>query len=126
MAGTGYDVPAPPRVAADATVSAQTADATLTTAEMDKNITNTGAAATITLTLPAASTVGGRSINVQLTVAQIVRLDPNGNEKIYLGGSGVAGKYLNIAGVIGNYAQVYCDGTQWKVLDYAGVLTKEA
>lgn len=115
-----------PVVAPNATVSAQASSASLSSSDMGKNITNTGAAGTITLTLPLASQSLGRGFRVQLTVAQIVRLDPSGTESIYLGGSGVAGKYLNIAAVIGNYVNVYCDGTQWLVLDYSGVLTKES
>lgn len=115
-----------PKVPANATVSAQSATATLTSSVFGKNVTNTGAAGSITLTLPKANTAPGLSFRVQLTVAQVVQLDPNGSESIYLGGSGVAGKYLNIAGVIGNYAEIYCDGTQYHVVSYSGVLTKEA
>lgn len=108
-----------------ATVSAQAATATLTSAVFGKNVTNTGSSGTITLTLPAAAQSRGLAFRVQLTVAQIVRLDPAGSEKIYLGGSGAAGKYLEIAAVIGNYADIYCDGTDYHVVGYAGVLTKE-
>ena len=61
-----------------------------------------------------------------MTVAQIVQVLPQTGEKIYLNGSGVATKYLNIAGVVGNFADLYCDGTDWMVINYAGVLTKEA
>jgi hypothetical protein len=123
---TGYLNPDPIVVSPKATVEANTADGTLTVANCGKIQTNTGAAGTITLTLPAVSAASGTAIKVQVTAAQIVRLDPASSEKIYLGGSGVAGKYLQIAGVIGNYADVYCDGTDWIVLDYSGVLTKEA
>jgi len=123
---TGYIVPAPPQVAADATVVAKAADYTVVAADMGKIFTNTGAAGTITLTLPAAAGAAGQSLKVQLTVAQVVRLDPAGTEKAYLGGDGVAGKYVNIAGVIGNYVDIHCDGEKWLVLNYSGVLTKEA
>lgn len=115
-----------PVVKPDATVGAKAATASLAVSDMGKNLTNTGASGTITLTLPLASQCLGRGFRMQLTVAQIVRLDPSGTESIYLGGSGVAGKYLNIAAVIGNYADIYCDGTSWLVTGYAGVLTKES
>lgn len=115
-----------PVVLPNATVSAQTATATLTSAVFGKNVTNTGASGTIVLTLPAAKQGKDKAFRVWLTVAQIVRLDPAGTEKIYLGGSGVAGKYLNIAAVIGNYADIYCDGTDYHVVGYSGVVTKEA
>lgn len=115
-----------PKITADTAVTAKTADATLTGSELLTIITNTAATATITLTLPAASTMSGKPLKVQLLAAQIVRLLPASGEKIYLGGSGVASKYLNIAGVIGNYADLYCDGTAYLVTSYSGVLTKEA
>jgi hypothetical protein len=124
---TGYIVPNPPFVSPKATVTAKAADATLTVAEVHgSQITNTGAAATITLTLPDPATAGGCAFRVQLTVAQIVRLLPPTGKKVYLGGSGVASKYLNIAAVIGNYCDVFCDGIDYLVTSYSGVVTKEA
>ena len=124
---TGYLVPAPPALSAKTTPTAKTGDATLTAAECNGQIiTNTGASGTIVLTLPAPSAVAGCAFRVQLTVAQIVRLLPTSGKKIYLGGSGVATKYLNVAGVIGNYADVFCDGTDFHVTHYSGVVTKEA
>jgi len=123
---TGYYAQQPPRVRADATVEANTADGTLTVANFGKIQTNTGAGATVTLTLPSVTTVAGTSLKVQLTAAQIVRLLPATGEKIYLGGSGVASKYLQIAGVIGNYCDVFCDGEEFHVMGYSGVVTKEA
>jgi hypothetical protein len=109
-----------------ATVTAKAADATLTVANFGTIITNTGAGATVTLTLPKAADCCGCVIKIQLTAAQIVRLLPVTGEKVYLGGSGVASKYLNIAAVIGNYADVFSDGEDFNVLGYSGVLTKEA
>lgn len=110
---------------ANGTVSAQAATATLVAADFDKVITNTGAAGAIVLTLPAASEVEGKSIKVQLTVAQQVSLSPAASEGVYLGGSGVVNKDLIIAGVIGNYADVYSDGTNYLVTGYSGVVTKQ-
>ncbi len=108
------------------TVSAQAATATLVAGDFGKILTNTGAGGAIVLTLPAASAVAGQSIKVQLTVAQTVTLTPVTGEKVWLGGSGVASKYLLGAGVIGNYAVLVSDGVGYFVTDYAGVWTKEA
>lgn len=113
-------------ITVNTTVKANAADAAMAAGDFEKNNTNTGAGGTITLTLPLAANVKEMKTRVYLTVAQIVRLDPNGTEKIYLAGDGAAGKYLNIAGVIGNYADVYCDGLAYYVTGYAGVVTKEA
>lgn len=121
----GTMIPPAPLVSPKATVVAKAADAILTVADCGKIITNTGAAAGITLTLPAAADAAGCSLRVQLTVAQTVTLDP-GTGKIYLGGSGVADKTCIVAGVIGNYADIYSDGVDWLVIGYSGVLTKEA
>lgn len=110
---------------AAATVVAKAATATLTASDFDKVITNTGSSGTVVLTLPAARSVAGRAIKIQLTVAQIVSLSPASTEAVYLGGDGVVNKDLDIAGVIGNYVDVYSDGTKYLVLGYSGVLTKE-
>jgi hypothetical protein len=122
---TGLMVPAPPFVAPDATVVALTTGTALTVAaHAGKNITNTGAS-TNTHTLPAVAVAAGVAMRFQSTAAQVVRLDPSGSEQIFLGGSGVAGKYVNIAAAIGNYAEIYCDGRYWHVIAYSGVVTKE-
>ena len=71
------------------------------------------------------SSLKGQKTRIQITVAEIVQVKPATGEKIYLGGDGVASKYLNIAAVIGNYAELYCDGTSFYVTAYSGVLTKE-
>lgn len=123
---TGFRVPPPPFVSGKATVVAKAATGNLALSDFGKNLTNTGASGTIVLTLPAAATAGGLSTRVALTVAQVVELLPQTGESIYLSGSGVATKKLNIAGVIGNYADVYCDGVSYEVTGYSGVVTKEA
>lgn len=115
-----------PLVAPNATVVAKTATGNLTATDFGKNITNTGATDAIILTLPAASTVAGKAMRVQLTVAKNVSLSPAATEKVFLGGDGVANKDLVIAGVIGNYADIYCDGKDYLVVGYSGVVTKEA
>ena len=108
------------------TVKANAATATMKDYDFEKNNTNTGAGGTIVLTLPAASTLKDKKTRIQITVAEIVQITPATGEKIYLGGSGVASKYLNIAAVIGNYAEIFCDGAAFYVTAYSGVLTKEA
>lgn len=115
-----------PIVAPSVAVTAYATDTTLVAGNLNTNVTNTGASGTITLTLPAVSGLTGYTLHVELTVAQIVRIDPAGTEKIYLGGSGAAGKYANIAAVIGNMLDIYCDGTQWLIVNRDGVITKEA
>lgn len=122
----GYIIPEPPFVDPKVTPTAKAASASLTAAECNgKIITNTGSSGTVVLTLPAAATVAGCAFKVQVTVAQIVRCTPASGEKVYLGGDGVASKYLNIAGVIGNYCDVYSDGVDYIVGGYSGVVTKE-
>jgi hypothetical protein len=122
----GYDYPALLRVSAKATVEANAANATLTAANFGKIQTNTGAGAGITLTLPAASTVAGCAVRAAVTVAQIIQFVLASGDKIYLNGSGVADKYVQIAGVIGNRIEVYSDGVDYVVTDYAGIATKQA
>ena len=125
---TNVETPPVLVVASNATAVDHDGDAALTIADAGKIHTNTGVdpAETITLTLPAAASFVGQALKIYLTSAEIVRLQPQTGEKIFLGGSGVASKYLNIAGVIGNYADVFCDGVQYVITDYSGVLTKQA
>lgn len=119
--GIGY-----PQVAANAAVEAHAATDAIVAADFGKNNTNTGASNTTVHTMPAAASHPGQVIRFQATVAQIMRVDPAAGEAVWLGGSGVVSKYLNIAGVIGNYVDLYCDGIGYHVVGYAGVLTKEA
>ena len=113
-------------VSPKATVATNATTGAVATADFPKNNTNTGSTGTIVLTLPAAADVKGKFMRFQMTVAQIVQLTPASGEKIYLGGSGTADKYLQIAGVIGNYAVLYSDGTDYLVTEYSGVLTKQS
>lgn len=122
----GYDYPALLRVSAKAAVEANAGNATLTAANFGKIQSNTGAVAGITLTLPAADAVGGCAVRVAVTAAQTVQLIPPSGGRIYLNGSGVADKYVQIAGVVGNYIEAYSDGVDYVVTAYAGVATKQA
>jgi hypothetical protein len=126
VTASGLQVPLVPRVAPDASVTAKTTTGNLAIADYGVNLTNTGAGGTIILTLLAAAAAAGMPLRIYLTVAQIVELLPQTGEKIYLGGSGVATKMLVIAGVIGNYVDLYCDGEKYLVQGYSGVVTKEA
>jgi hypothetical protein len=123
---SGLQVPAVPCVAPDAAVTAKTQTGNLAITDYGVNLTNTGAGATIVLTLLAAASAAGMPLRIQILAAQIVRLLPQTGEKIYLAGSGVATKYLNVAAVIGNFVEVYCDGEKYLVQKYSGVVTKEA
>jgi len=109
-----------------ATVVTKTADYTITVAQLNSIFNNTGDTGTQVLTLPAVSLSKGKGLKVAVTAAQIIQLLPVTGEAINLNGSAVVTKYLNIAGVIGNYCDLYCDGTQWIVTSYSGVVTKEA
>lgn len=60
------------------------------------------------------------------TAAQTIQFIPASGDMIYLNGSGVADKYAQIASVIGNRIEVYSDGVDYVVTDYAGVATKQA
>ena len=122
--GSGYLVPEPPLVAPNAEVVEHDAGATLTVASFAKIHTNTGDSDSQELTLPAAEDAAGMSLKVQLTVAADVVLVPASGEEIFLGGSGTADEKLTIAGVIGNYADIYSDGERYQVFDYSGVVTK--
>lgn len=114
-------LPAPPGVIT------KTADYTVLASQSGAVLTNTGASGTITYALPAA--VPGMRFTARVSVAQQLRLDPNGTETISLPSTGVpgaAGKYL-VADAIGETVVLACvvAGT-WSVLGYTGTWTAEA
>jgi hypothetical protein len=126
VTASGLQVPAVPKVSPAASVTAKAATGNLAIADYGVNLTNTGAGGTTVMTLLPVASAAGLPLRMQVLAAQIVRLLPQTGEKIFLAGSGVATKYLNIAATIGNFVEVYCDGEQYLVQAYSGVVTKEA
>lgn len=118
--------PAFPSMSGASTALAKTTDYTVVAADFAKILTNTGASGTVVFTLPSAVTYPGTVLRFHLFAAQIVRLLPVTGQAVALNSSAVVTKYLNIAGVIGNYCEIVSDGTQWLVTTYSGVVTKEA
>lgn len=107
--------------------TAKTANYTVTTNDSGSGFTNTGAAGAITFALPAATV--GLNYYFRVSVAQELRIDPNGTETISLPSTGVpgaAGKYLT-ADAIGETVRLICAvaGT-WSVFGYTGTWTAEA
>lgn len=122
-------IPSYPTVdARTATVATKTADYTVTVVDLSKPtiFNNTGDTGAQTLTLPAVKVAKGKVIRVNVTAAQIIKLTPQTGEAINYNGSAVVTKYLQVAGTIGNYVEVFCDGVQWVVTQANGVVTKEA
>lgn len=111
-----------------ATVTTKTADYTITAADLalPTIFNNAGDTGTLVYTLPAVAASKGKVVRVHSLAAQIQRLLPQTGEAVNLHGSAVVSKYLNIANVIGNFVELYCDGSQWIVTALAGVVTKEA
>lgn len=105
---------------------AKTADYTIVAADSDTIFTNTAAGGTIVFTLPSAKTSHGVVFRFHAFAAQVIRALPVAGEAINLNGSAVVTKYLNLAGVIGSYMDLYSDGAQWLVPAFSGVVTKEA
>lgn len=108
-------------------VEAHTADDTLGVAESGSVHTNTGAAGTITFSLPAA--VVGLEYFFAVGAAQQLRIDPNGTETIALPSTGVqgaAGKYL-VADAVNESVHLMCTvaGT-WTAFGFTGTWTAEA
>ena len=116
--------PLPPIVSPDQAPTAKTAAYPVVAADMFKLFTNTGAGADTPFTLPDPSTVGGCSLKFAVTTANTISVLPPSGGKIYLNGSGTADQKVVIAAVVGNFADVFSDGSSWLVINYSGVLTK--
>jgi hypothetical protein len=115
-----------PQVVLSKAAVAKTSDYTIVKADADTIFTNTGASGTVVFTLPSVKVSHGVVFRFHAFAAQIIRALPVTGEAINLNGSAVVTKYLNLAAVIGNYMDLYCDGTQWLVTGFSGVVTKEA
>lgn len=107
--------------------AAKAANYTVTANDSGTGFTNTGASGAITFALPAATV--GLHYRFRVSVAQELRIDPNGSETISLPSTGVpggAGKYLT-ADAIGETVHLVCAvaGT-WSVFGYTGTWTAEA
>lgn len=114
-----------PLTKGSAQVIAKTADYTLNQqTDMDAILTNTGASGAIVFTLPTAKANHGVCFRVHAFAAQQISLSPQTGEAISLSGSAVVSKNLVIAGVIGNYVDIYCNGISWEAVNCNGVVTK--
>ena len=112
----------------NATITTKTAAYTITQADLDAPtiFDNTGDAGDLPLTLPLASLSAGKVVRAYATAAQTISLTPATGDIINYNGNAVASKYCRLAGVIGNYIEVFSDGVQWIVTQGNGVITKEA
>lgn len=108
-------------------VTAHTADFTLTAADNGTRHTNTGASGAVVCNLPPATV--GLHFAFGLGAAQELRLNPDGTETISLPSTGVpgaAGKYL-VADAVGESVSIEClKAGNWSVLGYTGTWTAEA
>jgi hypothetical protein len=111
-----------------ATVTTKTDAYTVTLADLATPtiFNNAGDAGDLPLTLPSAASAKGKVVRVHALAAQTISLTPVTGDIINYNGSAVASKYARLAGVIGNYAELFSDGTQWIVTQSSGVITKEA
>lgn len=111
-----------------ATVITKTANYTITQADLDAPtiFNNAGASGNLVYTLPAVSLSKGKVVRIHALAAQTQQADPQAGEAVNYNGSAVVSKYAQLAGVIGNFMELYCDGTQWIITNANGVVTKEA
>lgn len=106
------------------TIVTKTAAYTVTTADVGAIFTNTGAGGAVTFSLPAATV--GQWYEFVVSVAQELRVDPNGTETMSLPSDGTkqaAGAYLT-ANAVGESLKIVCvvAGT-WESVSYTGTWT---
>lgn len=124
---TGLITVPPPRVDPTGTpVALATATTLVAATHHNKNLTNTGASATLEHQMLSAAAYQGDVVKFAATAAQIARFQPASGEAIYYNGDGVDDKYVQLAGVIGNFIEMQSNGADWIVIRANGVVTKEA
>lgn len=107
-------------------VSAKTANYTVTAADNGTTFTNAGAAGAVTFALPAATP--GMWYRFVVKAAQELRIDPNGTETISLptGVQQAAGKYIG-ADAVGERISIECVAAGvWETSEAVGTWTAEA
>lgn len=111
-----------------ATIATKTANYTITLEDLETPtiFNNAGDDGNQVLTLPAVADAKGKVVRAHALAAQTIQLDPQTGEAVNYNGSAVVSKYVQLAGVIGNYIELFCDGEQWIVTQANGVVTKEA
>lgn len=109
-----------------ATVSAKTTDYTVLESDLTTPtiFTNEGASGEVVFTLPAVADSKGMVARFAALAAQTIRLDPQDGEAVNYNGDAVVTEDATLAGVIGNYVEVFCDGSQWIITQANGVITK--
>jgi hypothetical protein len=124
-----YVVPAYPTIdLRTATVTTKTSDYTVTDADLKTPtiFNNSGGNGTIVFTLPSVADSKGKIVRFHSLAAQTIRVDPQDGEAINYNGSATVTEDASMAGTIGNYMEVYCDGVQWIITRSSGVITKAA
>jgi hypothetical protein len=106
------------------TVTAKTANYTVTTADNGTTFTNEGAAGAITFAMPAA-TVGLR-YRFHVLTAQELRIDPNGTETTNMavgGAQQAAGAYITANADL-EFIELHCvKAGRWETVAVAGTWT---
>jgi hypothetical protein len=109
------------------TVTAKTADYTVTTADNGSIFTNTGASGAVVFSLPAATV--GLHYKFGVGAAQALRVDANGVETISLPSTGVpgtGGKYLGCATIGGTLVLECLVAGSWSVTGATATWVAEA
>jgi hypothetical protein len=111
-----------------ATVVTKTADYTVTVTDLNKPtiFNNSGDSNNMVVTLPSVASAKGKVLRLHALAAQTMQVLPQTGEIVNYNGSVVVTKYCQLAGTIGNYIELFCDGYQWVVTQANGVVTKEA
>ena len=105
------------------TLSAKTADYTVTATDAQAKVFhNTGAAGTVIFTLPAAS--AGLRVTFIVTAAQILNIKTGTTDTIRVAASVSTATTGSVqASTIGNTLTLVCIGTQWVAESYVGTWT---
>lgn len=108
-------------------IEAFTGGDTLTARESGKLCHNTGAGATVTLTLPTGSNYAGIHYTFLRVAAQAFRVDPNAADNVvYSGGAMANGEYLELGSAGAKLTLAYdAANTAWIATEEFGTLTEE-
>lgn len=101
---------------------AKTSNYTVLASQLGTTFTNTGGSGTVVFTLPPVADSKGGVLRFVGKISQVMSVDVTGTELLYLDGVATAGYKITITGT-GHFADLYCNGSAWMVINRSSAVS---